>query len=323
MLDKPSSGLWRVRETDVVSEGRALRLARDDDGRPCLLVPATGRRAETLIVTRGLKAQVRALVDAGAYEDWLILTSQDSGLDTTFFRLCDNVLRHLGAPDNESADPVAAALSIVERWRELMESLPSSLLSEGQCAGALAELHALELLVGRLGPQDAMTSWVGHDRARVDFRFSSCGIEVKATLHRDRFMVTIHGLLQMDPAGVGDLYLYAEQFERVPSGGDSIPQAISRLSAAGLQEIEVRSALSRVGYNSADEEIYAEMRFNVLSDRGVHVSDSTPRIVRSSFVQDSVADAVSSVSYSIDLTDLTVVHGRLLEAREVFERIAP
>ncbi|WP_369818887.1 PD-(D/E)XK motif protein, partial [Phycicoccus sp. Soil748] len=216
LIQRPSPGGWRAHDVPIEVVGKPVRLARNGDGRPCLLVPAPGHAAGTLLVTRGLKAHVQAVADGAAYEDWLIVTSLDAHLDSTFFRLCDSVLRQLAALGE--ADGVDATISVVERWRELLESVASPVLSEGPCAGLLAELHALEHLTTRIGVQAAMKSWVGHDRSRVDFRFASAGVEVKATLHRDRFLVTIHGLLQMDTHGVGKLFLFAQQLERVPSG---------------------------------------------------------------------------------------------------------
>lgn len=319
LIQKPSPGGWRAHDVPIKVAGRPVRLARNGDGRPCLLVPAPGHAAGTLLVTRGLKAHVQAVADGEAYEDWLIVTSLDAHLDSTFFRLCDSVLRQLAAV-SDNADGVDTTIRVVERWRELLESVDSPILGDGPCAGLLAELHALEHLTTRIGVNAAITSWVGHDRARVDFRFAGAGVEVKATLHRDRFLVTIHGLLQMDPHGVGSLYLFAQQLERVPSGGDSIPDAIGRLVTAGHDEAALRKALAGLGYLTADEDIYRELRFSVLDRRGVEVGDKTPRIVKESFAHAATAEAVSAVTYAVDLSDLSEAQGRLADPWSVFAK---
>ena len=148
------------------------------------------------------------------------------------------------------------------------------------------------------------------------------GIEVKATLQRDRFKVTVHGLWQLDASQVGDLYVFAQQLEVVPGGGDSLPQAVERLVRAGVSESGLRESMSAIGYSSTDEEFYRSVQFKVLAERGLKVTAQTPKIVKASFSDPQVPEAISSVTYALDLTDLTAAQGRRDEPRSVFAEVA-
>lgn len=307
-LEAKPLGRWWSIATDAVVEGRPVRLGRTPEGRPAVLVPATARAAGERLATRGLIAKVGALAERGVFEDWLQITCLESHLDATFAQLTDDVVAVL-LKLADGVDPVSAALETVEKWRKLLASLAPQRMSEAQACGLLAELHVLEELATRRGVLSAMQAWVGHDRARVDFRFEDGGLEVKATLHRDRFRISVHGLLQMDPHEVGDLYFYGEQLERVPSGGDSVPAAADRLTELGIDRWELVEAMAGSGYRPIDEEALRSMRFKLLDTRAFLVGEGTPRITKGSFVNGAVPDFVSMVSYQLDITDIGVAHG--------------
>lgn len=297
-------------DTHVVVEGRKVRLAQDPEGRPAVLVPASARPSGERLVTRGLVARIGALGEDGKFDDWLQITCIEPGLNETFAQLSDDVIAVLERSRDED-DPVEAALAAVERWRKLLAALANQQMSEGQAAGLLSELHVLEALTQKVGAAKAMNAWVGHDRARVDFRFARCGIEVKATLQRDRFRVTVHGLLQLDPHEVGDLYLYGEQLERVPSGGDSVPAAADRLIAKGIDAWHLTEGMAMCGYRPIDEAALRLVQFKVLDSRTIRVGVGTPRVVKESFVNGAVPDFVSGLTYQLDLTDFDAQHGLL------------
>ncbi|TWG93053.1 putative PD-(D/E)XK family protein DUF4420 [Nocardioides sp. J9] len=312
------SSNWLMKPVGVTVEGAEVGVARDPHGRPVLLVPATGRAAGLKVLTRGLSARVGALASGATYADWLMVTCEDRSLRSTFFSLCDDVIRALSNLAEES-DPVAEALAVVSKWKALLEGVHGGVLSETQCSGLLAELHAMEQLAERYGPDAALAAWAGPDRSRVDFRFDKAGVEVKATLQRDQFRVTVHGLWQLDELEVGSLRLFAQQMELVPTGGDSIPDAVARLVALGIDEAALQSELAKVGCLPVDQDVYRTIRFKVLDECGVVVGSATPRIVRSSFSDPDVQAAISGVTYQVDLTSLSQAAGRLDNPLDVFE----
>jgi hypothetical protein len=129
---------------------------------------------------------------------------------------------------------------------------------------------------------------------------SSAAVEVKSTSSRERFTVRIHGLLQLDPAPDQRLYLYAEQVERVPIGGDSVPDAIERLQSQNPGRA-LSERLALLGYDMTDEPVYRTIRYATLDSRHVRIDEDTPRLVRSSLRDPALADKVHNVDYDIDL----------------------
>lgn len=316
-LTRSESPNWLVHLTDITIGDLPVGLAKDPNGRPAVLVPAPARRAEVKLLTKGLLARVGALMHDGAYSDWLMVTCQTKHFDITFFKLCDDVLATLGSLPN-GVDPVDATMAVVEHWKDLLADVSGTRLTVEQCAGLLVELHTLELLAATNGAVAALDSWAGPDKARVDFRFPGRGIEVKATLQRERFKVTVHGLWQLDEVEVGDLYLFAQQLEQVPDGGDTLPEVVDRLVSAGVPKQELFTRLDAVGYSRLDQDHYRSLHFKVLDERCLLVSASTPRIVKSSFAEPAIAESISAVTYALDLTDMTEAEGRLKRPREIF-----
>ncbi|KRB77980.1 hypothetical protein ASE01_07330 [Nocardioides sp. Root190] len=316
-ISSPSTN-WLVKPAGLTVLGAEVGVARDPQGRPALLVPAPGYPAELKLLTRGLTARVGALAQGSSYADWLMVTCQDSSLRDTFFGLCNAVMDRLGSLPAD-LDPVVEAMDVVKRWKALMETVSGDLLGVEQCAGLLVELHAMEELAARYGGAQALLAWSAGDRSRVDFRLPRSGVEVKATLQREQFKVTVHGLLQMDETQVGSLRLFAQQLEHVPSGGESIPDVVDRLVSVGVDAAELRSGLAGVGFLPKDEELYRAVRFKVLDERSLLVGPSTPRIVPSTLANPDLTGHVSGVAYQLNLSSLTADHGCFEDPRDAFE----
>ena len=154
--------------------------------------------------------------------------------------------------------------------------------------------------------------WTGPDKARADFTGSLAAIEVKATTNRERATVAIHGIQQLDPASLEDVYLHVEQFERVPSGGDSVPDAVRRLREAGLSRSGLVRSLMSAGYLEADREAYELVRFKLTAARTFRASaPGFPRLVPSVLANPSLALRIHDVRYSIDVSDSEGIPGFL------------
>src|SRR5262249_48865292 len=161
------------------------------------------------------------------------------------------------------APPAAVCSSVLERWRELFNPRRGALLGSDVLVGLLAELHVLEQIAAR-SPSRAVGTWTRPDKARADFPGSSAAIEVQAATGRRRVTVVIHGLYQLDEAPLEAVYLYVEQFETVPTGGDSVPEAVSRLLSVGVDRSGLMKGLAAVGYLDRDADAYRRIRFSVL-----------------------------------------------------------
>ena len=201
--------------------------------------------------------------------------------------------------------------SVLERWRELFNPTRGALLGSEALVGLVAELHVLEQIAAR-SPSRAVRTWTGPDRARADFTGARAAVEVKATTGRDRLTVVIHGLHQLDQAPLEDLYLHVEQLEAIPTGGDSVPDVVSRLLSAGLDRVGLMRGLAAVGYLDSDTQAYHHLRFSVLSTRTFRVTArGFPRLVPAALADPGLAERVFRVTYTIDVTDSAALPGRL------------
>lgn len=299
----------RIRDSDVAVTVGFVRHAVDRLGRRHLLVPlAEGQEATEDRNSYGVSLSGRELVDRNRCERFLDVACEMVELRDLFAVFCDDLLERLST---ENAPPAAVCSAVLERWRELFNPGRGALLGSDALVGLLAELHVLERVAAQ-SPGRAVQIWTGPDKARADFTGARAAVEVKATTGRDRVAVVIHGLNQLNQAQLEDVYLYVEQLEAVPVGGDSVPESISRLLSVGVDRAGLMKGLATIGYLDRDAEAYRRVRFNLLSSRTFRATaPGFPRLVPTALVDPSLADRIFRVSYTIDLTDTAAVPGYL------------
>jgi hypothetical protein len=317
-LSEPAFGLiengpvehdLRIRDSDVTVTAGPVRHAVDRFGHRHLLIPlADGQEAVEDRDSCGVSLSGRGLVDRDRYERYQDVACEMVELRDLFAVFCDDLLERLSVED---APPAAVCSSVLERWRELFNPRRGALLGSEVLAGLLAELHVLEQIAAR-SPSRAVGAWTGPDKARADFTGSSAAIEVKAATGRDKVTVVIHGLHQLDEVPLEAVYLYVEQFETVPAGGDSAPEAVSRLLSAGVDRSGLMKGLAAVGYLDRDADAYRRIRFSVLSSRAFRVTaPGFPRLVPSALADPGLAERIFRVTYTIDVTAAAAVPGHL------------
>jgi hypothetical protein len=299
----------RMRDSDVVVPGGYVSHAVDVVGRRHLLIPLAGEQQPIADYhSHGVSLSPRELEDARGITRYIDVVCEEADLRDLFAIFCDDLLDRLAVA---AAAPSAVCVSVLDRWRELFNPNRGRLLGEQALVGLLAELHVLEQIAGRdLG--SALRLWTGPDKARADFTGSLAALEVKATTNRERATVAIHGIQQLDQGPLEDVYLHVEQFERVPAGGDSVPDAVRRLLAVGLNRGELLSGLAAVGYLEGDREAYAFFRFELTATRTFRASaPGFPRLVPRSLADPGLALRIHEVRYSIDVSDAESVAGHL------------
>lgn len=307
--DGPLARGLRMRDSDVAAAGGYVSHAVDALGRRHLLIPlAADQQPIADRHSQGISISPRDLEDAKGRTRYIDVACEEADLRDLFAIFCDDLLDRLEA---DPAAPAAVCVSVLDRWRDLFNPKPGRLLGEQALVGLLAELHVLEQIAGR-DVSSALRLWTGPDRARADFTGRLAALEVKATTNRERATVAIHGMQQLDQGTLEDIYLYVEQFERVPVGGDSVPDAVRRLLAGGLSRTEVLSSLSAVGYLESDREAYSLFRFELTATRTFRASTpGFPRLIPSSLVDPSLAARIHEVRYSIDVSDADAIVGNL------------
>jgi len=299
----------RIRDSDVSVAGGSVRHAVDRLGRRHLLVPlADGQEATEDRNSCGVSLSGRELLDRNRAGRYLDVSCEMVQLRDLFAVFSDDLLERLSVEDTP---PAAVCSSVLERWRELFNPARGALLGSEALVGLLAELHVLEKIAAR-SPSRAVRMWTGPDKARADFTGARAAVEVKAATGRDRVTVVIHGLRQLDQALLEDIYLYVEQVESVPTGGDSVPDVVSRLLSAGVDRAGLMRGLAAVGYLDSDTQAYQHIRFSVVSSRTFRVTTpGFPRLVPAALADPGLAERVFRVTYTIDLTDSAAIPGHL------------
>jgi hypothetical protein len=298
----------RVRYTDVRVPGGRVGHAVGRDGRRHLLVPLAAEDTRTEDRTsRGVTITIRRLADRSESTVFLDVACELPELRDLFAEVCDEMLQRLDAATD--AQPGLVCREVLQRWRELLAPAGDTLLSRERLAGLLAELHFLELAA--MGdPEMAARTWTGPDNARTDFTGAHAGVEVKATTSRENLRVEIHGLGQLDSRPYEELYLYVEQLEPVPLGGDCLPDVIQRLGDAHVDTAILLQGLRQAGYRHTDAEPYRRVRFRRLQQRTFRTTAAGfPRLTPADLRESTLPDRISRVRYTIDLTDVTSVPG--------------
>jgi len=231
----------------------------------------------------------------------------DFSLDRQFAALVDNLLSHM--------DPISGQVLLaditetVANWRKFFSPAKTPLDTSAQI-GLLAELLVLEVAIKSVGADFALSAWLGPDKTRHDFVGALLDIEVKATLRRSRFAVSIHGISQLD-ATEHPLYLVGYQFERTAIGF-SLTKQINVLLEMTTNSALFVSKLFQCGVPLSDIDEYDSTQVQVNSVSIHEVDSKFPRLR----VEGDVA-AISRVQYDLDLGRLeksgdTEDHVRLL-----------
>ncbi|WP_156687392.1 PD-(D/E)XK motif protein [Mycobacterium sp. Marseille-P9652] len=299
LLERAKNEDLTTRESGVSTTGGSVVHALDPGRHRHLLLPVTPEHVDIEDSrSRGVSVTMRILQGAEEKERrYIDVECREVPLNDLFSTVCDEILVCV------ANTPDAAGLcvtTILERWRELLGPASQRLLNEQALKGLLAELHVLEALAA-VSPSLAMKIWTGVQRRRHDFTGVHAACEVKASSLTEEVKIHINGLRQLSAPPSGSLYLAVERFERVPDGGDSITQAITRIERLGVASLQLLSQLSELGVQPADLTVYRQVQFRSLERRLYLVDHSFPRLTPELLQGKSAADRISSVEYVLNL----------------------
>lgn len=184
------------------------------------------------------------------------------------------------------------------QWEEWTALFGNSFRSK-KTYSVLAELLAYENLL-KLYPE---TKWQGPDGSTHDIETNDASFEVKATLSRTEWAVTIHGLYQIQSEKKEYLSIYRMEKD---SGNESINAVINRLVKIGVDPDVIWSNLLKLGYEKNEQAL--DERYSVLETRIYPVDEKFPRINPDSFKNGAIPDNISELSYRILLNGSTLVY---------------
>lgn len=309
MSDPDLRSVWMVLETEAsgeagiqtVSTGLSVMagemlVGADAAGARYLLVPL--RPGEACAEDRrGQSVHLLRLHHEGRH--YIVAKCLHPELRSVFERFVFEVMHELEG----RADAARAVVASLAAWRKLFSDARSAgQLDEHRLVGLMAELLVLEDIVVNddLRRTDL---WLGPTNAVHDFVRGNVAIEVKGTLVREGRRVAISSVDQLKTPAGGRLFLFHHRFERSPAG-QSLPQVVERLLAAGVDPTSLLAGLEAVGFREEHSDDYSERTYNVV-DR--HVWDveapAFPKITRDSFVGGSQPVGTLDLSYTIELSN--------------------
>lgn len=268
-----------------------------EGGRRCVLA-VISRRPLELPRIGALHIDVRPRASG----EWaLTIRLERADLSPLFTRLVEDLVAStLRSP----TEPGTTIIDRLIRWQRMMARGPSALLDDLELRGLVAEIAFLvEEALPELGPNAAITAWVGPYDAPKDFVFVNCEVEVKATTRQPRTL-RINSLEQLTDTGL-PLYLWTRVVEldnAQPHTSNSVASWVRKAREAFAPYAEASDALEdclRAG-GWEDREEYEARIIHVGPSLCYRVHGSFPRIQRS-----SVATGVTNARYRIDVATLT------------------
>ena len=274
-----------------------IRLAVDGDGFHHVLIPADDFAGTTYQGGDALRARIRDVgIQKFRYDRYLDVYCVNSTLTHSFDRLAAELIEIAAS----SSKPVDDALKCLAEWKHLFTGRKRRSLTPQERIGIFAELGVLKDFVDA-GQIIETSCWTGPSKAPHDFEFETMSLEVKA-YGRGSEQVTFHGPLQLDSLEGKPLFLCLRQVEEDENG-------LSLLELADEIEDNVddpqvfRTTLNKIGVIEDDESLQ-HFKYSVIRESLFEVTDETPRIVASSFIDGEVPPGIDRLRYSIEPEDL-------------------
>lgn len=185
-----------------------------------------------------------------------------------------------------------------EEWWKSWKEMLGNVTSDNVAYDVLGELLVVEqqLLAGKV------PLWSGNDSASIDVEMADSSIEVKSTLSRYGYEVTINSLYQLRSVNDKPLSLAFLRFE--PSVlGRSIDDVACSLKDHGYDAAALEYALKKVGLEEG--RVARKQKYKILEWKLYPVNESFPTITESSFKNDKLPPNIVRFTYTVDLSGVS------------------
>ncbi len=231
---------------------------------------------------------------------WFALERQPAGSLDMFTMMSTDVLEVLNASAALSQEGLLQLfLRRVRAWQSFMLRSATGILGPEAEVGLVGELVVLGALLDSGFPrQDAVDAWNGPFDGLQDFVFGGGSMEVKATVARGKFPVTIGSLDQLDETPLTYLFLVGIRLA-IDASGISLPDLVARIRDTiegeddALAQFDLR--LVHSGYLDRLSASYTR-KFQVTEQKVFPVDDGFPRLCRA-----MVARGITEARYHLDL----------------------
>lgn len=231
---------------------------------------------------------------------WLmVLRLRQSGLETVFGRLCQDLIDASGSVSGEGA-LIALFKERLNLWKKLFQQGGSGLLQTHQIKGLIAELLVLEGMIesGIRDLSETVAGWLGPLGADQDFLFSDSAIEVKA-VGPGVDCISISSLRQLDcPVPMHLAILVLRQATTGEPGVISLNSLVARIEGAIASSSDAlrvfKERLLEACY--VEHEFYDTVLFESVSRTLFFVGEGFPKIVA-----EMVSPGIIKASYEISM----------------------
>lgn len=183
-----------------------------------------------------------------------------------------------------------------EEWWNKWKSLLGNRDTDTEVYSVLGELLTLEYLVKK----GVFARWQGAEGGVQDIQTEKCNYEVKSTISRYGYEVTINSIYQMKNKGA-DLRLVFCRFEKTAVGTD-LNTVIASLISLGYPETLLEKAMEASGYEKGCTA--RSKKYRLIEMKSYNVDDGFPAISEYSFKGDVIPKNILRINYTVDLSGL-------------------
>lgn len=220
----------------------------------------------------------------------LILACYDYNARNEFSYLCQQFV----SPGPDGRDRLELA-SNPKSWWERWNFLLGNKSGIKKPYDVLGELMVVEYLA----KQGLTPNWTGIKSSTHDVELPDCAYEVKSTINRYNYEVTISSIYQLNSEL--PLYLVFARFEE-SDHGRSVDDLVNALIKLGFNESELNTVLATKGLGIG--RVARSTKYSLLEFKRYLVDSDFPKIVEESFKDDCLPKNIIRMTYTIDLASI-------------------
>lgn len=231
------------------------------------------------------------LINGNSY-DLLILACNSMQLRNEFAVVCENFV-FPGENGEARKKLIEAPVDWWKNWKALLGNRSQN----KEAYSILAELLTAEMLLKR----GNHALWSGADHSTHDIEADLGSIEVKSTITRYGYEITINSIYQMRPVEGKDLYLSFLRLERSEMGR-SINDVVKSLNDLGYDSEQLETGLGKQGLERG--RTARDYRYKVLEWKQYKIDETFPAITEFSFKDNRIPANITKLNYTVDLSGI-------------------
>lgn len=227
--------------------------------------------------------------------DFIVLKMYGIELRNEFATLCVSFVD----PGPEGKNRIGLLTSPVTWW-EKWKKLVGNIDRDKSTYAILGEMITVEKLLDK----GLLPSWTGKNSSTHDIETDTVDYEVKSTVKRYEYNVTISSIYQLN-SGDKKLELVFCRFEESPNGR-SIEDLAESLKSKGYNADEIEEWLEGRKLEKGREA--RNKKYKLIEMKQYHVDDRFPKITEESFVNHTLPESVISMTYTVTLAGLESIN---------------